>query len=215
MTPPARTRRRPAEVRELLLGAAERVFNERGYVAATAEEIAAEAGVARSVLYRHFENKSDLFRHAVLLPFVEFLRDYHAVWRSQIEEPWDDERLMRTMVGLFYDSFETHRQTILTIAVAADTLDEETNAELDAEFERFFATMLMISENEAHRRGWIPIEGLEMSIRVTLGSIAAAVALSRLFMSPEDGRATREQIVDHISRLTLYGLRLRAPGSDA
>jgi AcrR family transcriptional regulator len=205
----ARTRRRPAEVRELLLEAAERIFSEKGFLATTAEEIAAEAGVARSVLYRHFEDKSDLFGHAVVLPFVDSLRDFTAAWRTQLDEPWDDEWLMRTMVGLFYDSFETHRETILSIALATDGLDDDANAQLDAELQRFFAAMLTISENEARRRGWIPVEGLELSIRVTLGSIAAAVVFSRLLMSSGDRSPTRDEIIDHISRLTLYGLRLR------
>lgn len=212
MSPPPRTRRRPAELRALLLAAAERVFNEKGFAATTTEEIAAEAGVARSVLYRHFENKSDLFHHAVLLPFVEFLRDYSLAWRSQADEPWDDERLMRTMVGLFYDSFETHRETMLTIAMAGDSLDDDANAHLDAELERFFASMLMISENEIHRREWMSLEGLDLTIRLTLGSIAAAVALSRLFMPPGSRRPSRDDVVDHITRLTLYGLRMRPDG---
>jgi AcrR family transcriptional regulator len=204
-----RSRRRPAEVRELLLRAAERMFNEKGFVATTADEIAAEAGVARSVLYRHFTDKSDLFREAVLLPFVDSLRNFTAAWQTQIDRPWDDERLMRTMVGVFYDSFETHRETILTIALAAGSLDEAANAQLDEELERFFRAMLMISENEAHRREEISAEGLDLSIRVTLGSIAAAVVLSRLFMPPGDRRPSRDEIVEHISRMTLSGLRPR------
>src|SRR5437868_665668 len=141
-SPIVRTRRRPAEVRQLLLDAGERVFTAKGYEGSTTDEIAAEAGVARSVLYRHFETKADLFHAAVLLPFVDFLREYGTAWRAQAEEPWDDERLMRTMVGLFYDSFDTHRGTILALATSAGSLDETANAQLDAELDRFFATML-------------------------------------------------------------------------
>jgi AcrR family transcriptional regulator len=207
-----RARRRPtAEVVELILRAAEHVFNEKGYVAATIDEIAAHAGVARSVLYRHFRNKADLFRQAVLLPFVEFLREYSTAWRSQADEPWHDEQLMRTMVGLFYDSFETHRDTILTIAVAGDDIDDETNAYLDAELDRFFGTMLMISENEIHRRPWMSLQGLDLTIRVTLGGIAASVALARLFLPRGQARPGRDEMVDHITKMTLWGLRMGPP----
>jgi AcrR family transcriptional regulator len=208
---PRAPRRPTAEVVALILGAAEHVFNEKGYVAATTDEIASKAGVARSVLYRHFKNKADLFREAVLLPFVEFLRDYSTAWRSQSDVPWKDEQLMRTMVGLFFDSFQTHRDTILTIAVASDDIDDETNAELDTELDRFFATMLMISENEIHRRPWMSLDGLDLTIRITLGSIAASVALRRLFMPRGSTGPGRDEIVDHITKMTLWGLRMQKP----
>src|SRR5215469_7203548 len=104
MAHPKRARRPTAEVVTLILTSAEQVFTEKGYVGATIDEIAARAGVARSVVYRHYKNKADIFRNAVLLPFVEFLRKYQVAWRSQTTVPWEDERLMRTMVGLFYDS---------------------------------------------------------------------------------------------------------------
>jgi AcrR family transcriptional regulator len=198
-------------VRQLILDAAERVFTAKGYEGANTDEIAAEAGVARSVLYRHFETKADLFHAAVLVPFTDFLREYATAWRGQVEEPWDDERLMRTMVELFYDSFSTHRGAILALAMASESLDEAANAHLDAELDRFFNTMLMISENEVHRRTWMSLDGLDLTIRHTLGGIAAQLALGRLF-APRSGRApTREDVIDHITRFTLYGLRMGPP----
>lgn len=205
-------RRTSSEVVALILAASERVFHEKGYLAATTDEIAAEAGVARSVLYRHFANKADLFRRSVLLPFVEFLREYGRAWRSQLESPWPDEKLMQTMVGLFYDSFETHRDTILAIAIAGDDINDETNAYLDTELDQFFATMLMISENEIHRRPWMSLDGLDLTIRLTLGSIAASVVLSRLFMPHGTARPSRDQVVNHVARMTLWGLRMSEPG---
>lgn len=198
-------------MRKLILDAAERIFSAKGYEGASTDEIAAEAGVARSVLYRHFETKAELFHAAVLVPFTDFLRDYALAWRGQVDEPWDDERLMRTMVELCYDSFSTHRGAMLTLAMAADSLDEHANAHLDAELDRFFNTMLMISENEVHRRAWMALEGLDLTIRHTLGGIAAHLALGRLF-TPRTGRVpTRQEVIDHVTRFTLYGLRMHPP----
>jgi AcrR family transcriptional regulator len=206
------TRRRPTEVRALLLEAAERLFGARGYHGTTAEEIAAAAGVARSVLYRHFENKSELFQHAVLQPFTELLREWSYAWQSQLDEPWDDERLMRTAVGLFYDSFESHRDTILAIVTASNELDEEVNNALNTELRRFFAQMALISEREvALRRDWMSREGLDLTTRATMGSIVAMTVLARLFFVPGDRRPPREEIIDHVSRLVLYGMRLEPP----
>jgi AcrR family transcriptional regulator len=46
--------------RERLLEAALRVFGERGFIAATLELIAADAGVNRGTIYLHFTNKAEI-----------------------------------------------------------------------------------------------------------------------------------------------------------
>ncbi len=48
------------ERRQEILDAARKVFVEKGYAAATVNDIAAEAGVAAGSIYRYFDNKSDL-----------------------------------------------------------------------------------------------------------------------------------------------------------
>jgi AcrR family transcriptional regulator len=57
MTPETRPSR---SARERLLDAASRLFYERGFQAVGVDEIAAEAGVAKMTLYRHFPSKDDL-----------------------------------------------------------------------------------------------------------------------------------------------------------
>jgi AcrR family transcriptional regulator len=57
-----RARRGAAESRERILDSAARVFAAYGYRHATFEEIAAGAGVSRTLLYRHFDGKTDLLR---------------------------------------------------------------------------------------------------------------------------------------------------------
>ena len=52
------------ERRQEILVAAKRVFVEKGYDAATINDIAAEAGVAAGSIYRYFENKGDLIAAA-------------------------------------------------------------------------------------------------------------------------------------------------------
>src|SRR3954468_423481 len=54
----ARAERR--EAREELLGAALRVFAQRGYRRAGVDEIAAEAGYSKGALYWHFSGKDEL-----------------------------------------------------------------------------------------------------------------------------------------------------------
>lgn len=52
---------RPRNRRQLIVEAAGRLFSERGYHAASMEEIAAGVGITAAALYRHFPNKYALF----------------------------------------------------------------------------------------------------------------------------------------------------------
>jgi AcrR family transcriptional regulator len=55
-------RLRRAERREQILGAATRAFARAGFATTSLDDVAAEAGITRVILYRHFESKADLYR---------------------------------------------------------------------------------------------------------------------------------------------------------
>ncbi|GAA2808017.1 TetR/AcrR family transcriptional regulator [Saccharopolyspora taberi] len=56
-------RRMPrAERREQILAAATRAFARGGYAGTGLDGVAAEAGISRVILYRHFDSKNDLYR---------------------------------------------------------------------------------------------------------------------------------------------------------
>jgi AcrR family transcriptional regulator len=59
---PPKPRLRRSERREQILAAATSAFARTGFAATSLEDIAAEAGVTRVILYRHFESKADLYR---------------------------------------------------------------------------------------------------------------------------------------------------------
>lgn len=51
--------------RQRLMEVARRVFDERGFLAATLDEIAGGAGLTRTAVYKHFADKEDLYLHIV------------------------------------------------------------------------------------------------------------------------------------------------------
>lgn len=51
-----------ADTRRVLVKAARRLFNERGYAATSLDEVCRLARVTKGALYHHFDNKEDLFR---------------------------------------------------------------------------------------------------------------------------------------------------------
>jgi AcrR family transcriptional regulator len=71
--------------REVIERAASEVFSERGYRAATIDEIARRSGVSAPVVYDHFDSKLDLHRRLLERHFSEL----RAVWREQLagDEP--------------------------------------------------------------------------------------------------------------------------------
>lgn len=65
-------RLRRAERREQILAAATRAFARSGFAATGLDDIAAEAGITRVILYRHFDSKTELYQ-AVLDRFCGLL----------------------------------------------------------------------------------------------------------------------------------------------
>jgi len=53
--------RRLEHTRSLLIDAAEAVFGEKGFLAATLDDIASAAGYTKGAIYKHFSTKEDLF----------------------------------------------------------------------------------------------------------------------------------------------------------
>jgi AcrR family transcriptional regulator len=63
-----RTRRRPlrsAERAASILEAAARVFARSGYAATSVDDVAAEAGITKLIVYRHFNSKRELYQAVV------------------------------------------------------------------------------------------------------------------------------------------------------
>jgi AcrR family transcriptional regulator len=55
-------RLRRADRREQILDAATRAFARAGFAATGLDDVAAEAGITRVLLYRHFDSKADMYR---------------------------------------------------------------------------------------------------------------------------------------------------------
>lgn len=67
------------QTRERLLDAALQVFSQRGYYAASVDEIAAEAGYSKGAVYSNFSNKEELFLALIDRRFAKDAQEYSGI----------------------------------------------------------------------------------------------------------------------------------------
>ncbi len=69
----------------LILKAAQKVFYANGYLKATMDDIALEAGMSKPLIYKHFKSKDDLYFSLMLPVFDETLARFKAI-EERLEE---------------------------------------------------------------------------------------------------------------------------------
>jgi AcrR family transcriptional regulator len=206
------SRRRPAEVRALLLGAASQEFAERGLHAVTTRDICERAGVSLSAMYRHFADKDELFREAMLAPLTGFADDFAALWEAQRTEPWDDYRLMRSFLESLQSALSGRRDSLLALAAAERFEDWDVVGELHRSVGALFDRLAAIGSEEAARRGWFSADRLDLAIRLIVGMSLGFVAFEPLLRSGAAEEVPIEMVLDEIAALVIWGLR-REPGT--
>ncbi|MBA3742671.1 TetR/AcrR family transcriptional regulator [Sporichthya sp.] len=208
------TRRRPDELRRLIVVAAEEVFCEQGYADATQTEIAERANVKRSVLYRHFPTKADLFREAMAQPFLGLLSEWIPVWQAQIDSPWPDELLMREFVATMYRGLREHRSVVRALVLGEDRPADQLHDGVKESFRDTFADLRPIIVRELEGRGYSSSH-VDLTIQIIFSMvIGLAVFDSDLFPTSLEP-ASEEQLLNQTAAFILYGVSLRRPEGTA
>jgi AcrR family transcriptional regulator len=204
------SRRSTAEVRDLILEAANDLFIEHGYAQTAMRDIASRAGISLSVLYRQFEGKEELFAATLLAPFLETFEEFAAAWRDQVDTPWDDERLVREFVRDLYRNTAAHRPSLVTLLAAGDDSTSGLFAETRERMARGLLELRLMAEHEADRRDWLHRETLAYSNSLIISMVVGAVLLQPLLAGTlaEDD----ETLIDAATRMAMYGMRLTPPG---
>ncbi len=81
-------RGRPRSGRESLLEAGLKVFATNGFRKTTLDDIAAEAGIAKSTLYNYFQDKADIYFQVCLFAVLDW-QNYVKEKVAKVEEPRD------------------------------------------------------------------------------------------------------------------------------
>jgi AcrR family transcriptional regulator len=207
-------RRNPAELRALILDAACVEFGANGYAATTNRDVARRAGVALSVLYRHFETKADLFSEAVLEPFVRGMEQLGNDWLRQLAEPLADEQLMQVFIRDIHDNLAANQHVLDQMLLGRGELPDAMLERIRVAFEKVITQIRLMTELEARRRGWMSTLGVDMSVRVLMAMMLGMSSYSWMLLPDGHGGSDGEDVIEGMVKLGLWGMtRHRDTGS--
>lgn len=202
-----RRRRTQTEVKQRIVDAAFDQFSQRGYAATTTRDIALQADVSETLLFRHFGSKAALFDHVAFDPFDALATRYLESAGAQ------DSAGLDRILSAFLAFLSEGQQLFTTLAVKGleDTDDERAATRLDA-MRRHYARAADWLRREHATAGTAPPVDAEIGVRLGFGMVLAS-SLFAEWLFP-DGEPPREVIVDVIDRMLAGALGLPAPDRD-
>ncbi|MEU2716135.1 TetR/AcrR family transcriptional regulator [Streptomyces sp. NPDC007205] len=147
----AKTKRMPRAVREQqMLDAAVRIFGQRGYMAASMDEIAELAGVSKPLVYLYLNSKEDLFTACIRREAAALTEAVRAGVRTDLPA---DQQLWDGLKAFFAHTAE-HPDAWSVLHLQARTHGEPFTGEVAAmreEIVAFVTRLVAVAAREAHR----------------------------------------------------------------
>lgn len=168
---------RQARKREAILRAATELFIAYGYKKTTVDDVAGAAGVAKGTVYLYYQNKAELFLHAIALQKQQYLQEMAPVF----DPTRSAEERLRELIVLSIEL--SHRMPLLAAFVNGDeeiaqVLDEVDDATLDTTTAaRLGFAAELIDEASG---GGMPRDGLMRRAELLMDLVFAAVHGGRL-----------------------------------
>ena len=171
-----KSKRMPRAVREQqMLDAAVEIFGQRGYMAASMDEIAELAGVSKPLVYLYLNSKEDLFTACIRREAAALTEAVRTGVRTELPA---DRQLWDGLLAFFtHTSRNPHAWSVLHLQ--ARTHGEPFAAEVAAmreEIVAFVTQLIVVAAREAHRDPDLPereVAGLAEALVGAAESLAA------------------------------------------
>jgi TetR/AcrR family transcriptional regulator len=199
--------------RQAILEAAVRIFARSGVSAATLDDIATEAGVTRGALLWHFHTKDDLLMaiikncgpQSMIRPIID-----------QIEQDiqnglaLDDESIIRRLAAGFYDGFATQSDITRLAFLVIYTHPQAARmlADTIGKGRKRFAEYIKRRQDEGYFRNDVDPGLFAQSVTMIFAMRAISRGLDDLLPF---AHLSREEIIDQLVSLLLYGIVRRDP----
>ena len=89
-----------------ILNAAIKIFSEKGFSAATTNEIAKEAGVAEGTIFRYFKTKKEILKKVMIRLITVFAEEFVIVRLRRVIKENKDKGERELLTALFKDRFD-------------------------------------------------------------------------------------------------------------
>jgi AcrR family transcriptional regulator len=182
---------RSEQTRSALIGAARRLFAERGYAAVGTEEIVREAGVTRGALYHHFDGKRDLMRAV----YEQLEAELSAEFGTRITPGADPITVLREGAETFLDQCLEREVQQIALLDAPAVLGWDEWREINA---RYALGLIEAVLNHGIETGAVreqPVRPLAHALIGALDELAMLVARS------DDPQATRAEVGKTLNHL--------------
>jgi AcrR family transcriptional regulator len=191
--------------REQIVGAAMRVFAEKGFRRATTREVARAAGVSEGTIYNYFEDKD-----ALLLTILDTLNESERRAVDFEEGMAADfrgflEQYLRRRMSLIWENREVFRVVLSEMLVNAELRERYLRRVVDP-------TMRIAEENFRSRmaQGEVRETDAPLAMRAVAGTLLGVLVLGLL--GDEEINSRSDEVPDVLAGLLLDGLGANAGG---
>ncbi|WP_394617727.1 TetR/AcrR family transcriptional regulator [Lentzea sp. JNUCC 0626] len=172
-----------------LLTSGRQVFLRRGFLAATVEEIAADAGYTRGAVYKHFGGKEGLWLAVVSADAGTHLEGL----RAALSQTTSVDELVAVLSGVA-DAEAAKWAAVAAEVLAATAAQPEISAQIAAVQEEHDAQVTALLEEHVARLGLMPAMPVRQVV-VLLGALGIGLALRQAFLTGTDARTVLSHVL--------------------
>ena len=200
----AKWRRRPGERPEQILAAALKVFQDRGFRAATVDAIAREAGITKGTVYLYFESKEALFIETVRAQFRRVYELLPSISLGGGEDPEEATRRVgrQFMAALMTDEIAAALPLIVAEAPHLPAIKRIYQEEVLPQAGMQLARLLEIGMEMGFLRRMNPV----MASRCLFGMFMVFVVSQEVMGAKEVTPMNPDEIVDTIVDIYFRGI---------
>ncbi|WP_245644026.1 TetR/AcrR family transcriptional regulator [Paraburkholderia oxyphila] len=196
-----RKRRSTGEVREAILKASVKLFQEYGYEATGTKAIAAAALVQEPLIFRHFGSKARLLEEAVLFSLETFVRGFEREFESP-QELFGASVVQYTRQ--LYELLTEERELIIALFALSGPNRSDQDCQIHRSLARLFDRLEEMGRRH-HKPG-----GLDpwFAVRLTFCLVVSSIVLED-WLFPRGDVSTKERLVEALVQYVVGGTTWR------